>query len=167
MTRAADNLDALLDRVAAGELDKLTPTQAAELEAYLNASPPAAARLADLKPPLESVLTKAAPPVRAARWEAMWERIESASAAPGGLQRGRILRLMHSHAFRFVAAAAACLLLLLTWRVVTSPAALAIRLSDNVEIEGLEVSDDASSVVSYLGEAGGPVIIGVFAEEGA
>lgn len=179
MTRENDNiqnrrLQALLERVRDGQLDDLAPPEITELEAYLNASPDAADRLAATQAaptqPIHADLTMPS----ADAWNQVWSNIE-ATAAPTlhrrgqipttvqPLRRPRIIRLWQS-----LSAAAACLLAAVAWRVGGPPAnspQWTIQLSRDVEIHELEVYDDESVFVAYSESGDGSAIIWVYDEE--
>jgi hypothetical protein len=164
MTTPTENFDELLDRVRAGRLDDLTTEQVAALEAHLNGTPAAAGRLADVMPVPDPRLTAAAPLPSAADWDNVWERIDSGKARrlPARHALGRVFRLWQP-----LAAAAACLLLLVVWRTMLSPAEppWQLRLSDEVVVHELEVSGDASAFVAYADDGSGTAVIWVFEED--
>jgi len=157
-------IDKLLDRVAAGGLDDLTPEQIAALESQLNASPALAARLADERPPADPLLAslESASP-SASEWDAAWERI---APAPGVLRLRRFAGVA-----RTISALAACVLMALVFQFGSSRAtageAWDLSLATDVEIHELEVAEDVSSAVSYADEGDGPVVIWLFEDEGA
>jgi hypothetical protein len=163
MTTPMDNLDELLACVAEGRLDDLTPEQVAALEEHLNAMPAAAERLAGIVPAAEPQLRDTAAP-SAAEWNDVWERIESATAP--GETRSRVIGRA-AWLWRTVTAAAACLLLVVVWRIgasATEPA-WEIQLSDHVLVHELEVFGDASSFVAYAEDGSGSAVIWVFEED--
>lgn len=163
MTTPTENFDELLDRVSAGQLDALTPEQVAALEAHLNATPAAAQRLAGVVPAPDPRLTSAPSPSEA-DWDRVWERVDWAEAAPLPARPalGRVFRL-----WRPLAAAAACLLLVVVWRTMLSPAVPSweLRLSDDVVVHELEVFEDASAFVAYADDESGTAVIWVFEED--
>ena len=128
MTTPTDNLEELLARVRAGRLDELTPEQVAALEAHLDATPAAAERLANVVPEPDPHLSAAVSPPTEDEWNAVWERVESATSAPQSPRRplSRVFRLWSP-----LAAAAACLLLVVVWRL-SAPPAWEIQLSEDV-----------------------------------
>lgn len=179
MTPMRENPDQLLERVAAGRLDELSPEQVAALEAHVNESAAAAARLANLVPqPPAGQFAPVAEPT-AAEWERVWRGVEAAevrSAARGAgavevrrtvRDRGgarRFLRLWEG-----VAAAAACVLLAVLWRS-SQPAAEAswpIQLSQHVEVDSLEVFDDSTAFVVVPDDGSDGAVIWVLEESGA
>ncbi len=164
MTTPTENFDELLDRVSAGQLDALTPEQVTALEAHLNATPAAAERLADVTPAPDPLLTSAVQAPSKADWDNVWERVDSAEAAPLPARPalGRMFRFWQP-----LAAAAACLLLLVVWRTMLSPAepSWQLRLSDDVVVHELEVSGDASAFVAYADDESGTAVIWVFEED--
>ena len=89
MTGADDNLDKLLEQVAAGRLDDLTPEQVAALEEHLNSAPEAQDRLADTLASIESSLPVDRTMPSEADWEGVWQNIEIAGpvAAPSPFVR--------------------------------------------------------------------------------
>jgi hypothetical protein len=157
-------IDDLLARLAAGELDSLSPGQIDALAERLDREPELAARLAGVTPPRDARL-QAGPALPGARvWDAMFERIES---EVGGVQSAGVRRLPGLGRWLRLGSglsAAACLLLaFLLWR---SPASdpsgdggeWVIGLSDDVEV--LEVETDAGydSFVSYAPDGGASMI---------
>ncbi len=152
-----DNLDQLLDRVAAGRLDDLTPEQVAALETHLNATPAAAERLADMVPEVDLRLGARVSTPTDAEWDEVWQRVDSVALRrdPTARTLGRVIRL-----WRPLAAAAACLLLMVLWRAAPSSADAAweLRLSDNVIVHELEVFDGSSAFIAYSDEDGSAVI---------
>ena len=164
MTTPNDNLDQLLDRVAAGRLDDLTPEQVAALEAHLNATP-AAEGLADVLPEADPRLSSTASMPTDAEWDEVWQQVDSAAAARGRTARAirRAIRLWQP-----LAAVAACVALLLVWRWApfTSGPEWPIELSADVEVLELEVFGDASAFVSYSDEGQGAAVIWVL-DDGA
>jgi hypothetical protein len=164
MTTPIENFDRLLDRVSAGQLDDLTPEEVAALEAHLNTTPAAAQRLADAVPTPDPRLTFAVPSPSDADWDRVWERIHSAEAAPLAPRHAvrRVFRLWQP-----LAAAAACLLMIIIWRTMLSPAkpSWELRLSDDVVVHELDVSGDASAFVAYADDGSGTAVIWVFEED--
>jgi hypothetical protein len=160
MTTPADNLDELLDRVAAGRLDDLTPAQVAALELHLNATSAAEERLTDVVPTADPCLSASTPIPSHAEWEDVWHRIDS--ARPARASTARVIRRT-IRVWQPLAALAACLALLLVWR--WSPFSTAadwpIELSSNVEVLEIEVFGDASAFVSYSDEEHGAAVIWV------
>jgi hypothetical protein len=162
MTQTPDNLEQTLRAVLSGELDGLTPEQVVQLEIALNRNPGLAARLADEVPPLERPLRAAfrawalATPVPARAWERVEEQVVSAPA-PARAKR------VHARTFRLWApflAAAACLVLAMLWRlgVPASVAAPPLQLATDLEIERLEVYDDATPFVVSVGNSGAVIV---------
>ena len=156
MTPGPDKLHAALRAVAAGDLDALTPEQAAQLERALNENPRVAALVADAVPvPDERLaaglaeLERGALPSDAA-WDQVWARVDAAGARTAARGRhtvaARVLRL-----WKPLLAAAACLALATVWRLsLKGPAddAWPIQLATNVEIQALDVGDHATPYIS-------------------
>lgn len=163
MTKPIDNLDELLARVADGRLDDLTPEQVAALEAHLDATPPAADRLAGVTPTPDPQLTAAPPTPSETEWNGIWQRIDSAIPMRGPTPTviARVIRL-----WRPLAAAAACLLLLLVlWRLAPSTPSWEIHLSNDVVVHELEVFGNSSAFVAYSDDDDGSAMIWVFEED--
>ena len=157
MTTPGENLDELLDRVAAGRLGDLTPEQVAALETHLNTTPGAAERLADIVPEADPRLSVIAPTPTDADWGEVWRRVDSAALTRESTARviGRTIRLWQP-----LAAAAACLLLMILWRVAplrTEPA-WELRLSGSVVVHELEIFGGDSAFVAYSDDDGSAVI---------
>ena len=165
MTTPADNLDELLDRVAAGRLDELTPEQVAALEDHLNATPSAEGRLADVLLEADPRLSATTSMPTDAEWDQVWQRVDSAAAARGKTARTirRTIRLWQP-----LTALAACVALLLVWRwaPLSTGSDWPIALSADVEVLELEVFGDASAFVSYSDEGQGAAVIWVL-DDGA
>jgi len=164
MTTPTESFDELLERVSAGQLDDLTPEQVAALEAHLNATPAAAERLVDVMPTPDPQLTSGVPSPSGADWDRVWERIDSVATSRARPPRslGRVFRLWQP-----LAAAAACLLLIVVWRTMLSPAEppWEIQLSDDVVVHELEVFGNASAFVAYADDESGAAVIWVFEED--
>lgn len=181
-SNSRDNLEALLRRVEAGELDSLTPEQIDALETFLNESPAAADRLANVRPAPESTSALSAfpdapgfgqasiPSPDKAEWDRVWNNIEAAEAAPrmaapvetcNRSVGGRLLKL-----WPLFMAAAACFAIMLTWHFAAVPASAEweIRLADQVEVEELNVYGDAIAFVDFNND--GTAMIWVFEESG-
>ena len=160
MTKPDENLDPLLDRVAAGRLDDLTPEQIDALEAHLNATPDAEQRLADVLPETDPRLDVAAPMPTDVEWNEVWQGIDSAARKRESTARAirRTIRLWQP-----LAAVAACVALLLVWRwsPLTTAPEWPIALSSDVEVLELEVFGDASAFVSYSDDGQGAAMIWV------
>jgi len=162
MTQTPDNLEQTLRAVLSGELDRLTAEQVAQLESALNGNPELAARLADEVPPLEPALRDAfrawtpAEPVPAHAWRRIEQQVVSAPVRVG-------VKRIHARTFRLWApflAAAACLVLAVVWRlgVPASVAAPPLQLATDLEIERLEVYDDATPFVVSVGDSGAVIV---------
>ncbi|MEP0846650.1 MAG: hypothetical protein HRF50_07480 [Phycisphaerae bacterium] len=177
MTPMRENLDQLLERVAAGRLDELSPEQVAALETHLNANAAAAARLANLLPrPPAGPLARVAEP-SAAQWERVWRGVEAAGSrqAARGTDAASAPQTMRGRTRRFlrlwegIAAAAACVLFAVLWRS-SQPAAEAswpIQLSQHVEVDSLEVFDDSTAFVVVPDDGSDGAVIWVLDEPGA
>jgi hypothetical protein len=160
MTTPDENFDQLLDRVAAGRLDDLTPEQIDALEAHLNATPTAEQRLADVLPEADPRLSVAAPMPTDDEWSEVWQGVESTTRKRESSARAirRAIRLWQPFA-----AVAACVALLLVWRwsPLTAAPDWPIALSSDVEVLELEVFGDASAFVSYSDDGQGAAMIWV------
>ena len=164
MTMPDDKFDELLDHVAAGRLDDLTPDQVTSLDTHLNAAASSSERLADVVPEADSRLSVIAPTPTDAEWDGVWRRIDSAT--PVREPTPRVIR----RTIRFwqpLAAAAACLLLLIVWRLtpVQAPPGWEMRLSDHVIVHEIEIFGDDCVFVAYSDEDGSAVIWVFEAEE--
>ena len=147
MTGADDNLDELLEQVTAGQLDDLTPEQVAALEEYLNSTPEAENRFADVSAAVDPSLPVDQTAPSDADWEGVWQNIENSAQAAGPSRFvRRTLRI-----WRGLTAVAACLALLIVWRMASGPAEAPweMQLSDDVEVLELDVYDDGSAFVAY------------------
>ncbi|MCK4343081.1 MAG: hypothetical protein KAY37_15305 [Phycisphaerae bacterium] len=159
MDRSQDNLNDALRFVEAGDLDALSPDQAARLEAVLNDEPLVAARVSNCIPTPDPALAAALEQLEkpawpsAERWNRVWGRIEAATPSgftPGGRGLTRILQI-----WKPLAAAAACLVLAALWTGQTP----AMQLATDVVINELEVGEGALPfVVSVGGDEGIKVI---------
>ncbi len=157
MTTSRDNFDELLEQVAAGRLHGLTPEQVAALEVHLNATPAAEERLADVVPAADPRLSAIASMPTNADWNRIWQRVDSAAPTRESTARaiGRTIRLWQP-----LAAAAACLLLMILWRVAplrTEPA-WELQLSGSVVVHELEIFGGDSAFVAYSDDDGSAVI---------
>ncbi len=172
MNQPHESLDAALRAAAAGRWDALTPDQVDRLECVLNQEPAVAERLAGQKarpePHLDQVLAdldrRAQPTPRA--WQDVWRHIEAAAPRTAGRRPGalspRVVRL-----WRPLAAAAACLLLTVFWTLRPSaPEAWPLQLATNVEINELEVSEDATTFVFATGARNDVQVIWVLEDQG-
>jgi len=168
MSQSHDSLDAALRAVAAGQWEALTPEQVERLERVLNEEPAVAARLAGRKPELGARLaevlevlveqTRPAPRV----WQDMWERIDAAAPAAVRHGAGRILRLWTP-----LAAAAACVILVLLWTLEPSTSEeWPLQLATSVEIDELEVPEGATPMVISTGGENGIDVIWVLEDKG-
>jgi hypothetical protein len=149
VSQPREKLDVLLRAIADDRLHELTAEQMAELERLLAADPQFADRVAGLAarpgPALGAALSDRAALPTAAEWARTWERVDA--GVPQVRMRG-VLRLWQPFA-----AVAAALLLLLTWRLATPPAAAPwqLTLATDTQIDALEVSDGATSFVVSSG----------------
>lgn len=159
MNENRKQLEALLDRVAAGELDALAPSEIEQLEAHLNEAPEAAMRLADVRPPTMRIPAPAIPAESA--WDSVFERVVAADdgvettspvrPASVAARRGRLPRLLK--AWEPLLAAAAVVLLAVVWRfspVQPNPADnWDLHLATDVSVDEIETYGDATSFVAY------------------
>ncbi len=149
--------------LAAGNLDALSPAQVEALEAALNSEPDLAARLVPCRPPVSPQLAAALRELdrdeqpSPGTWERVWSRIDAAGASAQG-RRGAAWRRVS--VWRPMLAAAACLLLMVGWRLVPSTAAepWPLQLAGDVEIDELEVFQDATSFIVSMGNGAGRII---------
>ncbi len=154
MSPGQEKLHSALRAVAAGDFDALTPEQVAELERALNENPQVAALIASAVPAPDARLAaglaemeRKALPSQAA-WDQAWAQVDAATARISVRSHktgaARVLRL-----WKPLLAAAACLLLVAVWRVSLRPAddAWPIQLATNVEIDALDVGDDATPYI--------------------
>lgn len=165
MTPAPHNLADALKAVAKGDLDALTPEQVRQVEAALNSDARLAAAFEGERPRVEPRLAAAlgefdrSDQPTPADWQRVWNAIDTAGARHGRPNVGVAHRILR--AWRPLMAAAACLLLVLGWRV-TQPAAVdpwPLQLAAEVEINNLEVFQGATSfVVAVGGDTGGEII---------
>ena len=156
-----EDLDKLLARLRDGAIDELSPEEIAALEAHLNAETEFADALADTVPVPDCPAFDRSGPT-AAEWEGVWQSIESAQTQEAGKTRSpRFVRFWQP-----LFAAAACLMLVITWRFGASNTPhWNAQLSNDVVVHELEVYDDASSMVAYTGDGSGSAIIWVFEED--
>lgn len=169
MIRDTHNFDELLDRVAAGDLDGLTPEQVDALAARLNADADLAARLEGVRPPRGPAADDPVVLPGAGEWEAVYASIEDARASasasvPRRASRPRVLRLPTW--VGSLMAAAACVMFAMLWGPLLNRSndVWELRLGDDVQVLELEVSDEYTSFVSY-DSAGGAAMIWIY--EGA
>ena len=188
-----ENLEALLRRVEAGELDSLTPEQIDALEAHLNAmagesKPPDLPRLGGRLALPDAALPDLAIPDSAmptpAEWERVWNNIEAgvttvpADATPIPADRVSLKLVATAKSKRSVgrrvikfwpawAAVAACVALLFTWHFAAPPvsAGWEMQLADQVEVDELDVFGDATAFVDFNDD--GTAMIWVFEGNGA
>ncbi len=168
MTRDAHDIQRLLQELELGRLDALSPDDVAALEQHLNADDQAAARLADRRPPRDERLSLPAAQPTAAEWDRMWQVVAGSATESAPLRKStgrprRWLRLVEG-----VTAAAACVALAALWHGGASTEALAaewpMQLSENVEVESLEVFGDQTSFVLYPDDGSGQAVIWVIEE---
>jgi hypothetical protein len=144
---AVENQDLLaaLAAAEAGKLDSLAPEQVARLEVFLNANPGAGAALAGQSPAPEPVLRIPAPTPTPSSWARVWGAIECATAI--ATARPSVLKLRF---WRSAVGAAAVLALLVGfWSLqhATSQPEWPVAWATHIEINDLEVSDDATPLV--------------------
>jgi len=167
MSETTPNLDALLDRLAAGELDAFEPDEIEALERHLNEHSGAAERMINVKPPAAGELAFDEPMPDESAWGAVWDGID---AGVKSARRSTIRRSRWSNLFRVSGALAACALAMVAWKI-TRPDASAgwsMELAGNVEIEDLEVFGDETGFVSYADDDSGAAFVWVMEDaEGA
>jgi anti-sigma factor RsiW len=155
----ADELQNLVE----GRLDTLAPEHMSAIEAHLNECPTCAARLAraQARPQADLRDRLAAPAPARAPWDAVWERIETHSAAEPVPPRRRLpvtLRIWSG-----LSAAAAVILLATIWWLTPpatdSPWDLRLAGPEDVQIQALEVFGDTTSIVlTAEGDDAAPII---------
>ena len=145
MTFESQDILAALAAAEAGKLDSLTPEQIARLEAFLNATPAAAARLAAQTAAPELALQAPAPALTPASWTRVWATIDAAGAIAASPPKILKLRFWRP----LLAAAAVCALLVGWWSLsqATSQPEWPVAWATYIEINDLEVSDDATPLV--------------------
>jgi hypothetical protein len=140
------DIQAALDAVADGRLDALPPERVAQLAAYLEADPIAAARVAGVVPPIEPAWQVQAPPASAEAWELVWRRVWRPIAL----------------------AAAACALLavgLWEWSWKARGQGWPVEWARDVQIEELEVADGTTPFVIDGGTGNGISVIWILDAE--
>jgi hypothetical protein len=159
MAETIDNQDRG-GREPALDFDALSADQIARLEASLNADPQRGAAFAQMCPGRDGFVDawtaaeRSAAPPGDRPWERVWEQVDTALTlrptvtATGALRRPRTIRLWVG-----LAAAAACIALvsLWPWKPAPTESPWPIVLAGNVEIDALEVSDDATPVIWSTG----------------
>jgi hypothetical protein len=153
---AVQNQDLLaaLTAVRAGKLDSLAPKQIARLEAFLNAHPDA--DVGEWRTP-EPGWQITAPRPAPVEWARVWEAIEAAGAVATTPPRVIKLRRWLSA----LAATAVCALAVAVWSLqrATSQPEWPVAWATHIEINELEVADDATPLVLCTeGEGSIPVI---------
>lgn len=146
-----DSMRELLNRVAAGDLDSLTPEQVAALEAHLNSSPSDAARLGAVVPRVDPLVTAISAPVQTA-WEPVWTAISGRRGH--GRQWPRRLLLWPGFA-----AAAAIAMIMTLWRLParTGPD-WTFQPAYDAEVTQVEVFGESTSMLYAVGDRGLPVV---------
>ncbi len=165
MNARTDNLDRLLERVAAGELDALSLDEIGRLEQHLNENDQAAERLAAASTgrlPALAGLPPASP--TADQWAGVWSGVRTAAsqrAGPRAPHPSRITRL-----FGIAAAAAACLIAALTWPTtpIARQAEWSLEIAETVQVDELEVFDVTPTI--YYNSQGGVALISLRSDEG-
>jgi hypothetical protein len=158
------DIQAALDAVADGRLDALPPERVAQLAAYLEADPIAAARVAGVVPPIEPAWQVQAPPASAEAWERVWRRVAAAGEPAAGRRTQRVLRLWRPIAL----AAAACALLavgLWEWSWKARGQGWPVEWARDVQIEELEVADGTTPFVIDGGTGNGISVIWILDAE--
>lgn len=148
MGAAADRIDQLLAKAAAGQFDALTAEEVAELERAVNADARLAARLGTARPAADARLRATVALPTTAQWGRVWDTIESRTSAAGAARVPaaglRVLRLWQGLA----AAAAACVLAMWMWRMqAPQSTGYSIELTTSLQVDELEVFGDATAVV--------------------
>lgn len=163
MTERREQLDRWLGLVADGRLDELSPAQVAEMAQQLDRDPRLAQRLAAVTADVADLAMPLQPP-GPHEWERVWSAIDRGAATRPTPRR--LLRIG-----QVVVAAAACILLVLGWRLVQpAPAPAeqwAIVPATDVEVNSLEVFGDRSALVDRTGADGGFTVIWVLDDQGA
>jgi|GEM_PF-1385283 len=164
MTAGDHNLHEVRRLLTAGDLDAITPAQIEQIERALADDAAAVAALGRQTPPLPPSLARALQDWEreqqpaALVWEHMWSAIDAAvlrsRRAPVAVGRRR-LRLWQS-----MVAAAAGLILFVSWQAYPLRAVepWPLRLAGEVDIEQLEVFQDATTFVVSLDGDGGQII---------
>lgn len=180
-------LENLLNRIRTGATD-LAPAEIDALAKYLNATPAAAARLAEQTPRLG--LNPAVELPSPSEWERVWSEIDQALPdappltllrAPELASRERIAQLLGDEtpagrsrwkwtalSFPGLLAAAACILIVLALRHSPSEPddSWPLQLGNSVEITDIEAPSDAAPVLIPLG-AGNSIVLWNFDDDGA
>jgi hypothetical protein len=167
MSETCQQLKGLLAAAAAGDFAALTPQQAAVLEAHLNTCSPCAARLARSAPAADAWLIPAVGLPSEEDWDHVWEAIDAATQTrvqQAWLARGAVQRL-----WRPLLAAAACILMVVTWRSVpmSETQAWDLRLSEDVVVHEIETFGDLTSLVVHPAEDDGATVVWFLQSEGA
>jgi|GEM_PF-1407464 len=174
MTDARENMEELLSRVAAGRLDDLTPEQIDALEVYLNDTPAAAEQLAEVRPATDAALGQDLPTPTSTEWENVWGNVEAGVETDSGAGANMHVAPVSNRSiakgarlWRPAAALAACVALMLVWRVTSKPADAGweIKLSDHVVVHDLEIYDDGAGFIAF--DDDGAAMIWVFEANGS
>jgi hypothetical protein len=167
MSETCQQLEGVLAAAAAGDFAALTPQQAAVLEAHLSACSPCAARLARSAPAADERIAPAVELPSEEDWDHVWEAIDAATqtrvrhARPA---RGGVRRL-----WRPLLAAAACILMVVTWRSVPMSGTQTwdLKLSEDVVVHEIETFGDLTSLVVYPADGDEATVVWFLENEGA
>ncbi|MGD8454569.1 MAG: hypothetical protein PVJ57_22370 [Phycisphaerae bacterium] len=140
-------MDDLLNKLAAGELDALSPEEVAALAAHLDANPAAADRVAGLTPPIEPALQADVPLPGEEAWGQVWAGIEAGRRTGSQPFVRRVLRIVEP-----VLALAACVLMAVIWNAGEQQATAAwpVEWATTVEIDEIEVADGSVPYVAAV-----------------
>ncbi len=155
MSRIDAQLEQLLARLTVEGLDALSPAEVARLEQACE-DEAFAARVGALMTPRAEITV---PAPSAAAWDAAWNSIERSLARSERADvraAGWTIRLWQA-----VTAAAACMLLVISWRAGLGDAnpSSRLKLSTNSQIESIENTPTETAYVADLGDDSGSVMI--------
>ena len=143
MEQRDDDIQELLEAVAAGNFDVLTPENVDRLAAHLNASPEYAAMIADARLPVDPRFQGDITPLNEETWERVWRNIEAGEPHRRALPRPRLIRLWQP----FAAVAASVALTFALWSggfAENRSGAWPVTVAQTVEIDELETIGDLS-----------------------
>ncbi|MBU0640056.1 MAG: hypothetical protein KKB50_14410 [Planctomycetes bacterium] len=158
MANTNDDIHAMLDTIAAGGLDSLSPEQVARLEATASYNSAVAGRLARLPATAEPVGGLSPELPSEAHWDQVWQRIAAARGPT-------VLRLARWRPF--LAAAAVLVMMVGLWGITQRPAAAAwpVEWAQAIEVDALEAGDDATPCVLAAGVDDEIALIWMFEKE--